>query len=289
MRGKLQLLKFPWADIFDSFLGQARHSLVLASPYVTMPVARRIASALASSDRTSEVHLHLATNLEPRAYATRAADLEAILLLADTSSDFRLTHVPGLHAKVYVADRQAAIVTSANLTQGGLSGNREYGVLLKDERLVSEVKRDITAYCSLGAAFPVEYLPGYERDIGEVRLAYDRSQRSMLRKARKAFDSALDRAQTRLMERRAHRRTTNSLLAETVLYLLRSGPKSTVELHEQIKVIHPDICDDSIDRVIGDLHFGKKWKHYVRSAQQFLKRKGLVRLGKGLWRLQRPE
>jgi len=165
--------------------------------------------------------------------------------------------------------------------------NREYGVLLQDERLVSEVKRDISAYCSLGTAFPVEYLPGYEEDVREVKRTYDRSQRSMLREARKVFDAALDRARTRLMERRAHGRTTNSLLAETILYLLQSGPQRTVELHEQIKVIHPLLCDDSIDRVIGGVHFGKKWKHYVRNAQQFLKRKGLIRFDRGLWSLQR--
>jgi len=43
-----------------------------------------------------------------------------------------------------------------------------------------------------------------------------------------------------------------------------------------VQQIHPDLCDDTIDRVIDAVHFGKKWKHYVRNAQQALKRKGLI-------------
>ncbi len=50
----------------------------------------------------------------------------------------------------------------------------------------------------------------------------------------------------------------------------------TIELHPLIQHIHPDLCDDSIDRVIEGVHFGKKWKHYVRNAQQALRRKGLI-------------
>jgi carbamoyl-phosphate synthase large subunit len=65
--------------------------------------------------------------------------------------------------------------------------------------------------------------------------------------------------------------------------LLRSGPRTTVDLHRMVQRIHPDICDDSIDRVIDGVHFGKKWKHYVRTAQQHLKKKDLVAHENGRW------
>jgi hypothetical protein len=52
-----------------------------------------------------------------------------------------------------------------------------------------------------------------------------------------------------------------------------------------VQAIHPDLCDDSIDRVIDGEHFGKKWKHQVRSAQSYLKRIGSVQLRDGKWRL----
>jgi hypothetical protein len=60
---------------------------------------------------------------------------------------------------------------------------------------------------------------------------------------------------------------------------------TTEELHPMIKAIHPDLCDDSVDRVIDGKRFGKKWKHAVRTAQQQLKKRGLICYEDGLWRL----
>jgi hypothetical protein len=52
-----------------------------------------------------------------------------------------------------------------------------------------------------------------------------------------------------------------------------------------IENIHPDLCDNTVDRVIDGKRFGKKWKHAVRTAQQQLKREGLVALSGGRWLL----
>jgi hypothetical protein len=57
----------------------------------------------------------------------------------------------------------------------------------------------------------------------------------------------------------------------------------TVTLHDLIEQIHPDLCDNSVDRIIDGKRFGKKWKHAVRTAQQQLKRKGLVTIENGAW------
>jgi hypothetical protein len=59
---------------------------------------------------------------------------------------------------------------------------------------------------------------------------------------------------------------------------------TTEDIHPLIKAIHPDLCDDSVDRVIDGKRFGKKWKHAVRTAQQQLKKRGVVRYDDGLWR-----
>jgi len=40
-----------------------------------------------------------------------------------------------------------------------------------------------------------------------------------------------------------------------------------------------------VDRIIGDVHFGKKWKHYVRNAQQYLKRHGEIEFDGERWHL----
>lgn len=78
----------------------------------------------------------------------------------------------------------------------------------------------------------------------------------------------------------------HTVFAKTILYLLtRYGPLSTDQLHSKIRAIHPDLCDDTVDRVIDGKSFGKKWKHAVRSAQQQLKKRSLVTLEGEHWHL----
>ena len=76
----------------------------------------------------------------------------------------------------------------------------------------------------------------------------------------------------------------HTVFAKSIGYLLRkNGPMTTVQLHELIRELHPDLCDDSVDRVIDGKHFGKKWKHAVRTAQQSLKKKGEAEFANGVW------
>jgi len=63
---------------------------------------------------------------------------------------------------------------------------------------------------------------------------------------------------------------------------------TTPEIHDRVKSIHPDLCDDSIDRVIAGQHFGKKWKDAVRTAQGHLKEARRIELIGGRWRLRQP-
>ncbi|MEA3311361.1 MAG: hypothetical protein U9Q76_03990, partial [candidate division WOR-3 bacterium] len=80
-------------------------------------------------------------------------------------------------------------------------------------------------------------------------------------------------------------RSTQSVFKRAILYVLERGALRTVDLHPIIQNLHPDLCDDSIDRVINGMHFGKKWKHHVRSTQQALKREGKIRYDGEKWHL----
>lgn len=81
------------------------------------------------------------------------------------------------------------------------------------------------------------------------------------------------------------RDTTNLIFSRTVLYLLSSDSLSTEQIHPLVQQIHPDICDDSIDRIIGGVRFGICWKHIVRNGHQSLRRRGAISYGGGIWRL----
>jgi phage terminase Nu1 subunit (DNA packaging protein) len=106
-----------------------------------------------------------------------------------------------------------------------------------------------------------------------------------MKEAGAAFRKRLQQAQDRVWQLRARRKSNQAIFSATIEYLLSKGPLSTVELHPLIQRLHPDICDDSIDRVIGNVNFGKRWKHHVRSAQQYLKRNHRIFFDGARWHL----
>ncbi|MGH9254186.1 MAG: hypothetical protein ACRD3C_06405 [Vicinamibacterales bacterium] len=75
------------------------------------------------------------------------------------------------------------------------------------------------------------------------------------------------------------------LHADQRYLLAKHGPLRTEELHPRVSAIHPDLCDDSFDRVINGRHFGKKWKHAVQSAQLRLKSRVQIAIIDGRWTL----
>ena len=107
---------------------------------------------------------------------------------------------------------------------------------------------------------------------------------------RQEFEDHLENVSESVMQLRGKLgESTNSIFARTILYLLRGNPMTTQDINERIRGIHPDLCNDGVDRVINGVRFGKKWKHSVRNAQQFLKRGGQVELVEGYWRVAKEK
>ena len=86
---------------------------------------------------------------------------------------------------------------------------------------------------------------------------------------------------------RAHvgNRTAHAVFADAIRYGLRHGPAATPELYSVVQSLLPDLCEDSVELVINGQHFGKKWKHGVRTAQMFLRRRREIELIGNKWRL----
>ena len=103
---------------------------------------------------------------------------------------------------------------------------------------------------------------------------------------RKEFHDNMELARAALVNLRAKPgETTHSIFARTILHLLKSEPLSTREMQPIIQAIHPDLCDDSADRVINGVRFGKMWKHTIRGSQVYLRRQGRIELRQKKWRL----
>ncbi len=282
----LELLSKDWRCQLNELVGSAQHSLLIVAPFITQPGVKIVNSSL-SDDLRKQGKIQILTCLDVLSICQGTCDPHALKSLLEGAPATTLTHLPRLHAKVYIADDHAAIITSGNLTTGGLAANFEYGIALNEPSLVRQVKYDIGEYANLGANLGDEQLASFCEASERVREAFRKQTASVANTFRQEFERQTRIAEDQLIRLRLAGGAPHSVFAKTIVYLLkRQGPLKTVDQHPLIQAIHPDLCDDSIDRVIDGQHFGKKWKHAVRTAQQQLKAAGRIELGEDeRWRL----
>ncbi|HTS19663.1 MAG TPA: phospholipase D-like domain-containing protein [Verrucomicrobiae bacterium] len=279
----IELYPSPWRGVFESFLSGVGADLLIASPFIKSSEAEWICDALASKS----VRLQVLTDIRAESILSGSLDISALRLFARASRDSKIIAVPRLHAKVYVRDEDLAIITSANLTPSGLEANYEYGVGLREPKLVRQIRSDLESYGRVGSAVDSKLLDDISQVSHDLVDEFQRVQRSAKAELRKEFNQKLRRAKVEFLRAQVGNRSAHSLYSEAIVYVLSKAPLTTAELHPRIQQLLPDLCDDSIELVIDGQRFGKRWKHAVRNAQQFLKRQGVIRFDGEQWLLAR--
>lgn len=241
-------------------------------------------NSVASEFRASGA-FELFTDLSPAHVADGSLDPAAVMTLITASPKATLRHLPGLHAKVYVSDN-AAIVTSGNLTANALFRNIECGVLINNAAAVSEIHALFDEHRATSAVISSDGLRRYAAIAAEVRASTTRQREAGDPQLRAALNDLTRRAEDELILLRIAGESVHAVFVKTIEYLLAThGPMTTEQIHTHVQRLHPDLCDDNVDRVINGESFGKKWKHAVRSAQQRLKETGAATLEDGRWAL----
>jgi len=277
------LLRSPWNDCFNSLVSHARGSLVLCSPFIGAgPCGAVIETARSWPDG---FRLFVLTDLSRDNMLSGATDVEAVTSVVRAFPATEIRFLPSLHAKVYVADDTEAVVTSANMTASGLARNFEYGVRFLEPPVVRQIRQDVVEYAALGSPIDLSQLEAFVRITLELRDIRKTAEKTLRNRLRREFDKKLREAEDEIIRARVSGRPPHSIFAEAIRHILRSGPSSTQDLHRAVRQIHPDLCDDTLDRIIDGKHFGKKWKHSVRTAQQHLKKRGEIELVGGRWRM----
>ena len=279
----MRLIVSPWAGWFGQFARSVRDEAILVAPFISQEPLKLLTDSLDPGRRPS---IQLLTNLAVDSLLAGTVDADAIARFCSDADVAAVTHLPGLHAKAYVADEHTAIITSGNLTSGSLYRNYEYGVQIDDPSIVRAIAADLRQYAGLGVEVSVPEL----NELGRLASVMKERRVQTLGSAdaviRRQFVDELERTQNTLRRLRASPgESTNSIFARTILYILRQGPLPTDQIHASVESVHPDICDNSIDRVINGVHFGRRWKHMVRNAQQTLKNRGQIELAEGKWTL----
>ena len=285
-------IKSPWLATFDQFAGSIRESAIIAAPYISRDPVERFAEKLRS--RRNSVRVDLLTNLHSDSLVDGSLDIGALVWLCQYVPGTTVRHLRYLHAKAYVADEHTAIVTSANLTNGGLGRNRELGVAITDPDGVRDIADDLREYGNLGVLVPADDLADLGAMAQQAKVSKAAINGAVPMNVRARHDAILKDMNERLVKLRTAGEefasdpngSITSQFAEAVLYVLRTyGPMPTSELSPLVRNLKPELCDDEVDRVISGRAFGKRWKHDIQNAQQQLKRDGSIVLENRKWRL----
>jgi phosphatidylserine/phosphatidylglycerophosphate/cardiolipin synthase-like enzyme len=152
---KIKFLLSPWKNEFVEIIKQVQKELFISSPYVDQKGVDLLCKII---KRKGQIKLSLITNLTIPNIVNKFTDPIALLKLYKNFNIVEISSLGRLHAKVYLIDNIGGIITSANLTGGGLITNFEYGVFINDEDIISTVKDDMLKYFSLGNVLDREVL-----------------------------------------------------------------------------------------------------------------------------------
>ena len=126
--------------------------MLVGSPYVSNAIIELTDLA------GEEVARTLVTRTDLRDFAVGSSNLDTLCTLANKGVIVRSLN--DLHAKIYVFDDSAALVTSANATLSGLRHNLECGLGTEDKHIVKQLARSLLR--GLGADEPPQRMRGAE-------------------------------------------------------------------------------------------------------------------------------
>lgn len=279
----MKLLCHDFCDRLAALFKAARDDLIISSPFVSDTGIHLAKKSLTKHFRKSG-YLRFITNFSPQNLSFGSTNPDSIRSLVALIEKSQITHLDCLHAKVYVADDHTAIITSGNLTAGGLYRNQEYGIEIQDHDLVKKIRMDVVGIATLGVILDPIQLDNICAMATRLRAQFDDEIDQRNSKLQSAIQESFRQTENLLVSAHLAGGALHTVFARTILYLLeKHGPLRTVDLHPLISTIHPNLCDDTEDRIIDGMHFGKKWKHAVRTAQQQLKRNNLVQFDGSRW------
>jgi phosphatidylserine/phosphatidylglycerophosphate/cardiolipin synthase-like enzyme len=134
----MEILKTPWKENLLQLVADSRESIKVTSPFVKTDICAEIFNS-----KQLDSSFELITSFKLANIHNGSLDLAALNLILDKNGIVK--NHSRLHAKIYIFDDKKAIITSGNLTFGGLIKNFEYGILVDDRHLVAQISHDFNA------------------------------------------------------------------------------------------------------------------------------------------------
>jgi hypothetical protein len=140
----------PSWNLFDLLVSEAKSDLVICAPWISAAGVERLKALLTADGRTPLPRVEIWARIAD-INTDSPGILELIKRLEGIGGTTVVRDSPALHAKIYFADRELALVTSANLSEGGFSTNLEAAVVLIEDdeieqvtKLLAEIKAETT-------------------------------------------------------------------------------------------------------------------------------------------------
>ena len=135
-----------WEHLLDELVGAAREHLILVAPFIKKHPLQRISRLLSGLPFDSQPKITILTNMNRKSLLDNTLEISSLVKFVDEVQTVCVKSLSTLHAKIYLADKSKAIVTSANLTLSGLLSSTEYGVIIRDPSMVNRVYQDVTTF-----------------------------------------------------------------------------------------------------------------------------------------------
>ena len=279
----MQTLQKNWSSILENLFGGVKSELTVSTPFISDDGVKFLIESV-SRDFKQKGFLRIITNLSPRNITQKATNPFSFTKIYEVINLVQIFHLPNLHAKVYIRDNKEAIITSGNLTSGGLYKNFEYGISIIEDNVVKEIRNDLTDYGNLGTLLDKTSIHLLCEKYNHI---YDKGKiidgNDVMAIENNLLQIKFDNV---AIEDKAE--PINAIFAKTIEYILKkNGPLKVTEIHNYIATIHPDICVEG-DRICNGVNYGSLWKHKIRTALVTLNKQSKIEhLGGrgGIWQL----
>ena len=137
----MEILKTPWKDNLMKLVSQSKKSIKITSPFVKENVCNELLSF-----KNRHTSLELITSFKLMNIYSGSLDLSGLENVIKNKGVVK--NFPKLHSKIFLFDDKKVIITSGNLTNGGLLNNYEYGIYTENVEIVSKVVEDFSSISS---------------------------------------------------------------------------------------------------------------------------------------------
>lgn len=131
----MKTLTTPWKDDLIELVSKANKTIKITSPFIKDNICSELISA-----KSINTKIEIITSFKLMNIYSGSLDISAIERIIDNNGVVKNFHK--LHSKIYLFDDEKAIISSGNLTNGGLLSNFEYGILINEISFVSQVVSD---------------------------------------------------------------------------------------------------------------------------------------------------